>query len=51
MVTIEMNDGESLTGKATGVDEHGALRVMSTGGERVIYSGEVSLRVADKLKQ
>lgn len=51
MVTIEMGDGESLTGKATGVDEHGALRVMSAGGERVIYSGEVSLRVADKLKQ
>jgi len=51
MVTVEMSNGEQLTGKATGVDKHGALRVMSAGGERVIHSGEVSLRLAEKMKQ
>jgi BirA family biotin operon repressor/biotin-[acetyl-CoA-carboxylase] ligase len=51
MVTIEMSDGTQLSGRATGVDEHGALLVLTAEGERTIYSGELSLRVADKPEQ
>jgi len=51
MVTIDLGDGVQLTGKATGVDENGALLVLSPEGERTVYSGELSLRGADEAKQ
>ena len=51
MVTIELSDGARLTGKATGVDENGALLVLTALGERTVYSGELSLRVTGELKQ
>lgn len=47
MVTVEMNDGVYLTGKAIGVDESGALLLQTAVGKRVIHSGELSLRAAD----
>ena len=51
MVVIDLGDGVQLTGKATGVDENGALLVLSPEGERTVYSGELSLRGADEAKQ
>ena len=50
MVTIELGDGVHMTGKATGVNEVGALLVQTPEGERTVYSGEPSLRVVDETK-
>ena len=50
MVAIETGNGVQLTGKATGVDESGALLVLTSDGERAVYSGELSLRAADETK-
>lgn len=51
MVTIELGDGAQLTGKATGVNDNGALLVLAREGERTVYSGELSLRGVDEKKQ
>ncbi|MEW5769532.1 MAG: biotin--[acetyl-CoA-carboxylase] ligase [Pseudomonadota bacterium] len=45
-VTLHPAQGAGITGEVLGVDEHGALRLLTAEGERRFHSGEVSLRGA-----
>ena len=43
MVVAPMQ-GEALAGLALGIDAQGALRLLTSEGERSVHAGEVSLR-------
>ena len=43
-VVVAPMQGEALAGLALGIDAQGALRLLTSEGERSVHAGEVSLR-------
>jgi BirA family biotin operon repressor/biotin-[acetyl-CoA-carboxylase] ligase len=50
-VSVTLPDGRRESGVARGVDEQGALIVAGRGGVRRYYSGEVSLRATETMRE